>query len=247
MTHQETVFNSVAPLRNVSAFVAMVDRVMTRTVGLDALAVFYGPSGFGKTTAATYAANYFNAWQVQVKSCWTATKLCVAVLDEMGIQPKKRVYDMVDQIAEEMAFTGRPLIIDEADFLVKRRMIEIIRDIHEGSGAPVILIGEELLPQKLQRWERVSGRVLETVAAQPACAEDVEHLARIYCPDVELDPAFREAILKAAKHSIRRVCINLDRVREFARTSGANVIDMNTWGKRAFQPARAPEARRYLA
>ena len=247
MTEQTQVFNSVAPLRNVSAFVGMVDRVMNRTIGLDALALFYGPSGFGKTTAAVYAANHFNAYQVQVKSCWTPMKLCYSILQEMGIEPKRRVYDMVDQISEEMAYSGRPLIVDEADFLVARKMIEIIRDIHEGSGSPVIMIGEELLPQKLQRWERVSGRILETVAALPACVEDVEHLAKIYCPTVELDAEFRENLLVASHHSIRRVCVNLDRAREFATTRGADVIDMTTWGKKAFFASAAPAARRELA
>ena len=39
-------------------------------------------------------------------------------------------------------------------------LIEIVRDFHEGSGAPVVPTGEELLPQKLKQWKRIHGRML---------------------------------------------------------------------------------------
>lgn len=42
-------------------------------------------------------------------------------------------------------------------------MVEIARDIYEGSGSPVILIGEEHLPKKLEQWEHVHGRMLDWV------------------------------------------------------------------------------------
>jgi DNA transposition AAA+ family ATPase len=145
-----TLYNTVAPLRNVAALAQLIDRVKARAHGLPGMGTFYGPSGFGKTTAAIYATNRFQAVNVQVKSAWTRKKLCEAILHEMGVPPRPTVGDMVDQIAQQLALLDVPLIVDEADFLVARKMIEILRDIHEGSGAPVVLIGEELLPQKLQ-------------------------------------------------------------------------------------------------
>jgi len=196
MADNKQLYNSVAPLRNVSALVALIARVENRSIGLPGLATFYGPSGYGKTTAAVYAANRFNAYQVQVKSCWRQKKLCQALLQEMGIKPDKTIADMVDQIAQELAITGRVLIIDEADFLVGGKMIEIVRDIYESSGSPVILIGEELLPQKLQKWERLHGRMLDWVAAAPACIEDIDHLAKIYCGGLTLEADFKAHLLK---------------------------------------------------
>ncbi|WP_039017320.1 AAA family ATPase [Halocynthiibacter namhaensis] len=247
MTQEKQLYNTVAPLRNVSALVVLIERVRERPIGLPGMAAFYGPSGYGKTTAAVYAANKFNAYQVQLKSCWTGKKLCQALLQEMGIEPRKTIADMVDQIAQEMTFSNRPLLIDEADFLVSRKMIEIVRDIYESSGAPVILIGEELLPQKLQKWERVHGRMMDWVGALPASLSDIDHLAGIYCPDVALDPAFKEHLLRASQHSIRRVCVNLARVCEYAVTNGLDAINLKVWGKRDFFACAAPAPRRELA
>jgi DNA transposition AAA+ family ATPase len=233
MTQDHPTINTVAPLRNVAALVTLIERVQNRAPNLPGMACFYGPSGFGKTTAAVYGANRFNAQVVQCKSSWTQRKLCEAILADMGQRHRGTIADMVDLIAEGLARSGRPLLIDEADFLVARRIIEIVRDIYESSGATVILIGEELLPQKLQEWERVHGRMLDWVAAEPGTLSDVDHLARIYCRGVELDPLLKKRVLAVSGSSIRRICVNLDRLAERARTLGQTRLGADDMGKDA--------------
>lgn len=242
---EQPLYNSVAPLRNVTALVALIDRVQGRSPSLPGMAVFYGPSGFGKTTAAVYAGNKFQAYTVQVKSCWTKKTLCRAIATEMGLDPARTVADMVDQIAEHLALTDRPLLIDEADHLVAHKMIEIVRDIYEGSQSPVILIGEETLPQKLRQWERVHGRILSWVVAEPGDISDVHHLARIYARGVEIDGALCDQLLAGSRRSIRRICVNLDQVAEFARTHGLDRVGIDEWGKRGFFDGQAPAPRRF--
>jgi hypothetical protein len=48
------------------------------------------------------------------------------------------------------------------------------------------LVGEELLPRKLEAWERFHSRVSAWAPAQRVSHADAEKLAPIYCPDVEL-------------------------------------------------------------
>lgn len=248
MAETEQAINTVAPLRNVAALAALIDRVQARAFNLPGMGAFYGPSGFVKTTAALYATNRFRAVTVQVKSSWTRKKLCEAIIHEMGLAPLRTVADMVDQISEQMALTDVPLIIDEADFLVSRKMIEIVRDIYEGSQAPVILIGEELLPQKLSAWERVHGQILDWVAAEPGDMSDLNHLAKLYAPGIEIDPALKSRLLQSSHASIRRICVNLDRVAEFAAVRGLHRVTMNDWAEagRDFFTGIAPAPRRNL-
>lgn len=130
---------NIAPLRNVSAFAALLERVTKRSQGLPGMAAFYGASGLGKSASATYGANKHKAHYVAVKSAWTRKHLCQSILREMGLRPAPTVSETVDQIAEQLALSGRPLIIDEADFLVQKGMIEIIRDVYESSLATVVL------------------------------------------------------------------------------------------------------------
>lgn len=246
MAKDSGLYNSVAPLKNVSALVALIDRVQKRPHGFPGLACYYGPSGFGKSTAGIYGANRFDAHIVQVKSVWTARKFCEAILTDLSIKPQRTIADMVDQISEDLAKSGRPLLIDEADFLVQRKMVEIVRDIYESSGAAIVLIGEELLPQKLQAWERFHGRILDWVAAEPGSLEDVNHLARIYCPGVALADDLRQHLLHQSARSIRRICINLSRVHEAAQVRGLDHVDLKAWGKADFFSGTAPDPRRDL-
>jgi DNA transposition AAA+ family ATPase len=221
--------------------------VQNRSHGLPGLACFYGFSGYGKTTAATYAANKFQAYCVQVKSCWTARKLCQAILIDLGVRPARTVPDMVDQVAEHLARSGRPLLIDDAQYTVSRRMVEVVRDIYESSGAAIVLIGEEQLPQELQRWESVHGRMLDWVAAVPADPADVGHLARIYAPGIEIDADLQAEVHRVTGGSIRRICACLDRIREMALTEDLGRVGRAAWGTRAFPTGQAPAPRRAAA
>ncbi|MEO0034386.1 MAG: hypothetical protein RLZZ501_409 [Pseudomonadota bacterium] len=217
--------NTIAPLRNVMLLAELVERVMTRPAGLPGMATFHGFSGYGKSFAAMYAANKHRAYHVQVKSVWTRKKLCLAILAEMGVRPGPTIPDMVDQIGQELSLSQRPLLIDEADFLVAKGLIEVVRDIYESSQSTIILIGEEQLPQKLKVWERVHGRMLDWVAAQPGSLADTRHLAKLYCRGIEVADDLLAALHEASGGSVRRICVNLDRVREAAQTAGLARID----------------------
>lgn len=235
----------IASLRNVMSLVTLIQRVIDRETYLPGMATFYGPSGFGKTTAATYAANVFDAVHIEVRSTWTKRTFCRVLIEEMGLPTGGIVDDMSQRIAKELKSTMRPLIIDECDNAVARGLIEVIRDIYEMSDAPVILIGEEHLPRKLERWERVHGRQLEWVAAEPAVIDDVHHLAPWYAGSIEIEDALAEQLLQESRHSIRRVCVNLSKVKEYARTAGLAGITKKQWmqsGQR-FAAVKAPMPR----
>jgi hypothetical protein len=224
MTKSTTAVNTaatIAPLRNVTLLAELVERVLNRAPNLPGMATFSGPSGYGKSNAAMYAGNRFRAYHVEVKSVWTRKKLCLSILNEMAItQPANTVADMVDQIGEQLERSQRPLIVDEADYLVKNGMIQVIRDIYQASQTAIILIGEENLPNALKRWERVHGRMLDWIPAQPASLSDTRHLSKLYCPGIELADDLVGAAHTKAAGSVRRVCVNLDRIREKASTLG---------------------------
>ncbi len=247
MTQAPGLYNSFAPLGNVVAMVELVMRLQNRTPGLPGMATYYGKSGLGKTTAAIWAGHKFRAHHVELKSRWTPKHFCEQVMAELGLDIGKRmtVSRMIDVIADQLAKTRRPLLIDEADYLLRHDMVEIARDFYEGSGAPVILIGEEHLPKKLEQYERVHGRMLDWVGAQPGTLDDVGHLAPLYAPDIDVAADLKVAILHASRNSIRRISSNLAKVREFAATNGLKAVGLAQWGDMDFVQASAPNGRNY--
>lgn len=231
----------IAPLTNVALCLGTLRRAIDRPRHLPGITVFYGPSGYGKSTAAAVAVIRCKACYVQARSSWTRKAAHEAICKGLGLRPGKTISEMLDQIAEELALSGRPLVVDEADYLVAKGQIEIIRDIYEASQAPIMLIGEENLPSNLRRWERFHGRVLDWCPAQPASFEDVKRLCKFYVKDTEIAEDMLQHIYKVADGSVRRVVVNLALVEETARTEGRKTITLSDWGSRTFYTGEAPK------
>lgn len=244
MSERGELYNTVAPLANVTRLVALIDRAQNRGAGLPGMGCFYGRAGLGKTTGGIYATNTLNACHVEALPFGGLKTLLNMIVTELGLRPKRLIPDMFEQAAQELAITGRPLIIDEADNILSTKMIEAVRHLHDKSGAPVILMGEELLPQRLTAWERVHGRIMAWVEAETATIKDVEHLARVYARDIEVTPDLREAVLASSKASIRYISTNLAAIAEFAAVRGLSRVTLSDWGNGAFHTGEPPTLRR---
>lgn len=236
---------NTAALSIVMLAMGCLQRIMERQAHLPGMAVLYGFSGFGKSTAAAYISNKMRAYYVECKSVWSKRALLENILKVMGITPGATIYIMLDQICEQLAKSGRPLIIDEMDHIVEKAAVEVIRDIYEGSRAPILLIGEERLPAKLTKWERFHGRILEWAAAPAADLQDTKVLADFYCAGITVQSDLLEIIHQKSKGSVRRIVTNLDRVREEAASQGISSIGSKEWGKRELYTGEAPQPRRF--
>lgn len=244
MTDNSPPINSVAPLANVARLQTLMLTLQTRVDGLPGMGCFHGPAGFGKTTAGVYVTNKFRACHVEALPFGGAKKLLEMIVTELGQRPSRTVSTLFDQAAHELARTNRPIIIDEADQILTDRIIETVRHLHDKTLVPVILMGEELLPQKLRRWERVNGRILDWVAAEPATMQDVGFLAPIYAPRVTISEDLKTALLAASAGSIRNVSTNLANLAAFAAIKGLTRVGIAEWGAKSFHTGQAPEARR---
>lgn len=235
----------VAPLRNISILSALIRTMMERKAHLPGMGTLSGPSGFGKSFAAGYAAGQFRAYYVEARSVETKKSLLLSILKQQGIEPARTIPEMSDQIAEELAKSRRPLIIDEFDHIVARNLVELVRDIYEKSQGTVILIGEEQLPGKLRKWERFHGRVRAWEQAEPCALADAQALARLYCPRVEVADDLLSRLVALAHGSCRRVCNNLDDIYSYARDAGLSRIGAADWGNRPLHTGEPPAQRSF--
>ncbi len=235
--------NTVAALANVALCHSALEAAMKRPAHLPGMVCMYGPAGFGKSTAAAYAANKTGAYYIECKSTWSRKAVLQAILKEMGPPDTGTIYAMTDQICEQLTCSERPLIVDEMDYLAEKKVVEIIRDLHEGSGAAILLIGEERLPKKLERWERFHSRILDWVPAQPADFKDCLSLAKLYCPEIEIESNLLEKVYKASDGSVRRICVNIEQIRTEAKNMGYDEITLEDWGTRSLYTGSAPARR----
>ncbi|MHB2265846.1 AAA family ATPase [Aliihoeflea sp. PC F10.4] len=224
--------NRPAPLKNVAAFSTLLQKMVDRDADLPGLACFHSPSGWGKTKSAVYGANRYRAAYVECGQFTTARSLLSSVLLELG-QPKPRgtIEDMKNEaIMLMVADNRRPLIVDEAHFVASKRFVDVLRELSDKSGAPVILIGEETLPFALSNFERVHNRVLEWLPAQPCDAEDFDLLVTARCRGIKVAPDLAAEILAQTKGNTRRIVVNLSRIVHLAHERGLDTVDLATFG-----------------
>ncbi|MDR2504175.1 MAG: ATP-binding protein [Deltaproteobacteria bacterium] len=216
--------SGVLPTRNVALLMELTEQLKNRTPGLPGMGTFYGPTGYGKSKAIVFCAISHQAYYIQVKGLWNCKYLLEQILSQMNIQPARTMSPMLEQIGQQLALSGRPLIIDEADLLFRKGMIEVTRDIYESSQGVVILVGEETLPGQLERIERIHGRMLDWVAAQPTDLDDARLFSGYHCPDLDIKDDLLARLIDATHGSARYICTNLARVKEFALVHGLSAI-----------------------
>lgn len=236
--------NSLAALKNVAGCMQLVLKLQSRGPHLPNLGVMHGHSGLGKSYASIYAQNKTGAIRVEVGESWNRKSFMRAILRECGTaEPKGVTADYVEQAIELLGdHPDRPLFIDEADKLVDKGLIEIVREIAEHAQVPVLLIGEEQLPQKLARVERVHNRVLDWFPAEPCDLEDCRKLTAIFLPNVAIDAGLLESVRVKAEGRARRVVVTLSAMGEFARANGLKALDLKTYRGGMFT-GEAPRAR----
>lgn len=232
-----------APLRNLTLLDSLMKKTIDRAPHLPGLVTFTGPSGFGKSTAAAHVAAKHQAYYVEMRSTWTKKPFLEVLLRQMGIVPARTIYKMMDQVSEELALSRCPLILDEFDHAVDKNLIEVVRDIYEQTSSPIVIIGEEHLPQKLERWERFHGRILAWGQATPADLADAQSLNRHYEGDIVIKDDLLGMLVTQSKGSVRRIVTNLSNIASFARGEGLQEIGLDQWGKREIVGSRAPAGR----
>ncbi|UWQ76801.1 AAA family ATPase [Leisingera sp. M658] len=246
MTQTLEIGNSVQPLTNVATMAELVKELQNRTFGMPGLGVFYGYPGYGKTFGAIFCASAFDVIHISMQGDWTKKTFLERLLNELGVAPKRVVPDMVLQACEELALDGRTLIVDEADYAFRRGVIELIRDLHDGSETPVVMIGMEEFPQKLRKYELIDSRVMSWVAAQPATLKDASLLASVYAEGVDVAEDLLDAIMERNTGNVRRMVTDLAQVKGEANKLGQTSMTLQDWGGIEFRRKDAPSPRRGL-
>lgn len=230
-----------AQIQNLDLVRVAIERLTGRHNGLPGLAVLFGPAGYGKSTALLAVANETRAYYVQMRSAWSRKTLLEKILLEMGVKPTGTVPNMLDAVCSQLAASNRPLMVDEFDFALRSdSMVELVRDIYEGSQATIILAGEEMLPTKLKKWERFHSRVLSWLPAQPVSLKDAKALTPIYCPGIKVADDLLDHLVRQSGGSVRRVVVNLAGIADVAGVEGWSDVNMAAWGERGIYTGEAP-------
>jgi hypothetical protein len=212
----------IAPTSNIGLVHTVMESLTTRAPGLPGIGIFYGRSGLGKSFGAAYASHPagFNGIYVSCRSIETRKSLLEQMCKATGITPKGTNAAILDDMIEALSLTSRPLIVDEVDYIVESRTLELIRDLHDASAAAILLIGEERLPGKLRKHERFDNRVLLWQPATACSIADFDLLVKHYAADIQIAPELKKRVLAETHGVTRRVVVNLENIKRWCDQNG---------------------------
>ena len=232
----------VAKLTNVAFALEAIKQVTdVDDVGAPHMAVLFGPPGYGKTQAAMFLAHPAgrNAVFISVRMFDTTKTLATLICLELGIRTKTQwpVATMYEHIVARLQQLGRPLVIDEVDYIAETKTIDFIRTIHDNTTVPIFLIGEQDLKRKLlSRHERFHDRVLVWKEAAKCDAHDVRKLAAHHAGDLVCTPELIEALVVKTSGVARLVYNELKALREECKRAGTTQPTLAMLGMAAGVP-----------
>jgi DNA transposition AAA+ family ATPase len=193
--------------------------------GEDALLVFHGRAGRGKTTTTrTYSA--LEGWTyVRAITMWTELWMLQDMCFHLGLQPipgrKKPCFEL---IRDRLKITGQAMIIDEADKL-SDRLLEVIRDLADITRVPFALVGEEQIKSNVQKERRRWSRTLRCVEFGPISARDILFFAKM-ATDMKITGAQAGMLEQSSEGDFRLVVRVIRRLEKILKANpGDGVTD----------------------
>ena len=227
--------NKMAIVKNVLNLRAAYDALAQRAHGVEGMGLVHGFTGAGKSTAIAWLKNKVDAIYVRATATWTPSAMLGALMLELGAQPLARGgAAMVEFIVKQLAERNRALFVDEADYLFSNlKMLETLRDIHDLSKSPVVMIGMEGIERRLVHRQQLARRITQWVEFLPSDAEDARVLANDVC-EVDVADDLLGDLHGAAKGSMGLMVNGLAKIEAFAKPNGWKKIDRERWGNRQF-------------
>lgn len=224
--------SKLAPVKNVAALSAAYEALTTRDAGIPGMGLVHGYTGAGKTTGITWLVNKTKGVYARANATWTPSAMLCHLMGELGALPMQRASAMLDFIHKALVQQHRPLFIDEADYLLSNlKMLEALRDIHDLSGMPVVLIGMEGIERRLITRPQLARRISQWVEFRPADLEDADILARTVC-EVAVTEDLLHTLHTEAKGSMGLMTVGLARIEALAKTHGWREVSAERWGNR---------------
>ena len=205
--------------KNVRAFVALAEKLKNAPSNVPKIGLVYGEPGLGKTNTILWWSLKQDAVLVTAANGMSRIWFLKTLVTELGEEPKKRAYELFEQAVTKLIEHPQILIVDEVDYLVdSTRAIETVRDLHDRTGIPVLLVGMGAADKKLKRYKHLYDRLLGIYKFVPFDLEDVKKIVTTLC-DVPVDDDVIEIIAKNANR-LRQIVIYILKIEELAQTNG---------------------------
>ena len=163
--------------KNVKRFVSLMEELQKLPPNIPKLALVYGEHGLGKTHSIIWWATRNDAIYVRANNEMTQNGLLKAIVEELGERAYFYMQENYNLILKHLKQNPQIIIVDEVDYLVgSKNVIEILRDIQDNTGVPIILVGMGAMDKKIARFKHFEDRIYKKLKCEHFLPDDIKEI-----------------------------------------------------------------------
>lgn len=202
----------------------MVSRLQNRADGVPGMGLVYGEPGLGKTQTINWWAFKNDALLVRCTKLMTSKWLLTEILSEMDEIIPYRIADCFNLVIRNLIQNPQVLIVDEIDYLaIDSSIIETLRDIHDKTNIPVILVGMAQANSRLRKYKHLYDRLSEIIKFEPFTPSDISQIIK-ELSEIEMTDC---AIKYISQHTnrFRQIVKLINKAELVAKANGLSSVD----------------------
>lgn len=163
--------------KNVKRFVGLMDELQKLPPNIPKLALVYGEHGLGKTHSIIWWTTRNDAIYVRANNEMTQNGLLKAIVEELGERAYFYMQENYNLILKHLKQNPQIIIVDEVDYLIgSKNVIEILRDIQDNTGVPIILVGMGAMDKKIARFKHFEDRIYKKLKFEHFSPDDIKEI-----------------------------------------------------------------------
>ena len=162
--------------KNVKGFITLMDELQKLPPNIPKLALVYGDHGLGKSQTIQWWADKNDSVYVRATQGMTSRWLLSEIAEELGEDPYWHSQETFTLIENHLRQNPKTIIVDEIDYLIEKHTVETLRDLHDKTGCPIVLVGMGAADKKLARYPHLMDRIYKTLKFEQFNEDDISDI-----------------------------------------------------------------------
>ena len=210
--------------KNVRGFINLIHSLKNKPDNISKIGLIYGNAGLGKTKTALYLSIQYDAVYIRATNSMSPKWMLEEIAKELDEIPRFYTADIFRQCVNALKSKPQIIIVDEIDYLLADfRAIETLRDLHDETGVPIILVGMQLAKHKLKKHTHLFDRISEVYNFREFEYSDIKQIVE-EISEVEIAKEAIPLIYNKTK-SFRQIVNGIDILEKVALANGFTKID----------------------
>ena len=210
---------------NVKNFIGLVENLVNKPKNIPKMGLVYGEPGLGKTQTALWLACKYDGIYLRASNLMTGRWLLDGLIKEMDELPRYLTSDNFNLVVKKLKANLKVIFIDEIDYLMNNfKTVEILRDLHDETDCPIIMIGMGLAQRKLERYKHLYDRFSEILKFETFGVSDISQIIN----ELSQVPISADAIeyIHQKHNRFRQIVLLINKLETIARENNLTEINM---------------------